>query len=327
MPARPSLLRRVVARLVGDELGVVISLVLMVAVVGFFNPDFLLVDNLVETARQSCYVGIMALGMVFALSMREVDLSVGGTYALTIVFSAVLMRDGWNPWAAAAAGLVVSGLCGLGTGLFVTYTRVPSFIATLGTMSVYRGLALAISDGRQVGGVPVDSSFVQVLGGDILGIPAALWVLVLLATALTFVFTRTRFGGQVRAIGSNPEAAAFSGIRHDRVRIKVLVVTGLCAGVAGVLTTAFFASGDPTVGAGYELLAIAACIIGGTPLRGGSGSIPGAALGALILSVVAAALVFFGVPINWTTFATGVVILLAVAVDAFLRRIRGAPPG
>jgi ribose/xylose/arabinose/galactoside ABC-type transport system permease subunit len=131
----------------------------------------------------------------------------------------------------------------------------------------------------------------------------------------------------VRAVGSNPEAAVFSGIQGDRVRIKVLTVTGLCAGLAGILTTAFFASGDPTVGIGYELLAIAACIIGGTPLRGGTGSIVGAALGSLILSVVAAALVFFGVPINWTTFATGVVILIAVATDAFLRRIRGARPG
>jgi ribose/xylose/arabinose/galactoside ABC-type transport system permease subunit len=314
-------------RWIGDEAGVLVVLVLLVAVVGIDNSDFLRTGNLLETARQSTYVGILALGMVFALAMREVDLSVGGTYALTIVIAAILMREGWNPWLAAVAALGASAVCGFLNGLFTTYTRVPSFIATLGTMSVYRGFALAISDGRQVGGVPQDSSFVQVLGGNVLGIPAALWVLVAAVVALTLVFTRTRFGGQVRAIGSNPEAAVFSGIQVDRVRIKVLTVTGLCAGLAGILTTAFFASGDPTVGIGYELLAIAACIIGGTPLRGGTGSIVGAALGSLILSVVAAALVFFGVPINWTTFATGVVILIAVATDAFLRRIRGARPG
>ena len=311
-----------VNRWIGDEAGVVAVLVLLVVAVSLYNSDFLRTGNLLETTRQSAYVGILALGMVFALAMREVDLSVGGSYALTIVVAAVLMRSGWNPWAAALAGIAVGASCGLTNGIFVTYTRVPSFIATLGTLSVYRGLALAVSDGRQVGGVPQDSSFVTVLGGNVLGGPAAVWVLVLLAGLLTVVLRRTRFGSQVRAIGSNPEAAVFSGIPVDRVRIKTFVLTGLCAGVAGVLTTAFFASGDPTVGIGYELLAIAACIIGGTPLRGGSGSVPGAALGSLILSVVAAALIFFGVPINWTTFATGTVILGAVAVDALLRHLR-----
>jgi ribose/xylose/arabinose/galactoside ABC-type transport system permease subunit len=311
-------------RLVGDEAGVLAVLVLLVVAVSIHNPDFLRTGNLLETARQSAYVGILALGMVFALAMREVDLSVGGTYALTICASAILMRDGWNPWLAAVAGILTGAVCGALNGVFVTVTRVPSFIATLGTLSVYRGLALAISEGRQVGGVPQDSSFVTVVGGTVAGVPAAVWVLVGTAALLTVVLARTRLGGRVRAIGSNPDAAAFSGIPTDRVRIQVLTLTGVCAGVAGVLTTAFFASGDPTVGVGYELLAIAACIIGGTPLRGGTGSIPGAVLGSLILSVVAAALVFFGVPINWTTFATGSVILAAVAVDAFLRRLRHA---
>jgi ribose transport system permease protein len=309
-------------RLLVDEAGVVAVLILLVVAVSLYNHDFLRTGNLLETTRQSAYVGILALGMVFALAMREVDLSVGGTYALTIVVAAVLMRAGWNPWSAALVAIAVGAGCGFGNGLFITFTRVPSFIATLGTLSVYRGLALAISDGRQVGGVPQDSAFVAVLGGNVLGVPAAVWVLIGLAALLTLVLARTRFGGRVRAIGSNPEAAVFSGIPVDRVRIATLTLTGLCAGVAGVLTTAFFASGDPTVGVGYELLAIAACIIGGTPLRGGTGSVPGAVLGSLILSVVAAALIFFGVPINWTTFATGTVILGAVAVDATLRRLR-----
>jgi ribose transport system permease protein len=314
------------ARLIGDEAGVLLVLVVLVAVVSLDNHEFLRPGNLLETARQSAYVGILALGMVFALAMREVDLSVGGTYALTIVLAAVLMREGWNPWIAAGIAVLAGAGCGFLNGLFVTYTRVPSFIATLGTLSVYRGLALAISSGRQVGGVPQESSFVTVLGGNVLGVPAAVWLLIALTALLAVVLARTAFGGRVRAIGSNPEAAVFSGIPLDRVRIQVLTLTGLCAGLAGVLTTAFFASGDPTVGVGYELLAIAACIIGGTPLRGGTGSVPGAVLGSLILSVVASALVFFGVPINWTTFATGSVILAAVATDALLRRLRGPGP-
>ena len=321
-PAGPGRLRWLSR--IRDEAGVLVVLAVLVAVVGIFRPDFLNAGNLLETARQSAYVGILACGMVFPLAMREVDLSVGGSYALTIVTAAVLIRGGTSPWVAAPLGVGLGGLLGLANGLFATYARVPTFIATLGTLSLYRGLALALSDGQQVGGLPQDHPFFRLVGGDLLGLPGAVWALLLVAVVLTVVFTRTRFGAQVRAVGSNPEAAAFSGIPVDRVRIGALTTSGLLAGVAGMLSMAFFVAGDPTVGQGYELLAIAACIIGGTPLRGGTGSVPGAVLGSLILSAVAASLVFFSVPINWTTFATGAVILLAVALDSLLRRVRHA---
>ena len=156
--------------------------------------------------------------------------------------------------------------------------------------------------------------------------PFSVWVLIVAAVVLTVVFTRTRFGAQVRAIGSNPDAAVFSGLPIARVRMLALGMSGLMAGVAAALALAFFIAGDPTIGQGYELTAIAACIIGGTPLMGGRGSVPGAAMGSLILTVVATSLVFFHVPINWTTFATGAVILLAVALDAQLRRVPRPQP-
>jgi ribose/xylose/arabinose/galactoside ABC-type transport system permease subunit len=307
-----------------DEAGVVGVLVLLVVVVGIFRPDFLDSGNLLEIARQSSYIGILAIGMVFALAMREVDLSVGGTYALTIVVGALLIRGGLDPWLAAALAVLLGGVLGVGNGLFTTYVRVPSFIATLGTLSLYQGLALALSKGQQVGGLDQNHPLFQVIGGKVLGLPGAVWALILTAAVMTVVFTQTRFGAQVRAVGSNPEAAAFTGIAVNRVRIMALTVTGLLAGLSGVLALSFFVAGDPTVGRGYELMAIAAAIIGGTPLRGGTGSVPGAAVGSLILSVVAASLVFFSVPINWTTFATGAVILSAVALDSGLRQARAA---
>jgi ribose transport system permease protein len=308
-----------------EEAGVLVVLVALVVVVGTFRPDFLITGNLTEIARQSSYIGILAIGMVFALAMREVDLSVGGTYALTIVAGALLIRDGGvSPWLAAILAIALGGVLGFLNGLFTTYVRVPSFIATLGTLSLYKGLALALSDGQQVGGLDQDHPLFQIVGGTVLGLPGAVWVLVASAAVMTVVFTRTRFGARIRAVGSNPDAAAFTGIPVNRVRIQALTVTGLFAGVSGVLALSFFVAGDPTVGQGYELMAIAAAIIGGTPLRGGTGSVPGAVLGSLILSVVAASLVFFSVPINWTTFATGGVILLAVALDSGLRRARAA---
>jgi ribose/xylose/arabinose/galactoside ABC-type transport system permease subunit len=309
--------------LVRDELGVVIVLVALVLVVGISHPPFLNSGNLLSTAQSSSYVGLMACGMVFPLAMREVDLSVGGNYAFGVVLGAVLMVHGWTPWLAALA--LTAACAGLGAlnGLITTFIDAPSFIVTLATSLLFRGAALALADGKQIAGLPAESSFFDKAGGEIAGAPTAVWVMLLVTVALTVVFTLTRFGAQVRAIGSNPAAAVFSGLPIGRIRVLALMTSGLCAGIAATLGLAFFIAGDPTIGQGYELTAIAACIIGGTPLMGGKGSVPGAMMGSLILAVVATALVFFHVPINWTTFATGAVILLAVALDAQLRRTRG----
>jgi ribose transport system permease protein len=158
----------------------------------------------------------------------------------------------------------------------------------------------------------------------VFGIPVSVIVLVVLAVVLTAVLRVTPFGYRVRSIGSNPDAAAFSGISIARVRIQALMLMGALAGLAGMLGLAFFGSGDPNIGTGFELLAIAAAVIGGTPLRGGSATVVGAMLGAVLLSVVTSGLVYFNIPVNWSSFATGAVILLAVAVDSLLRRRREA---
>lgn len=314
---------RVRRRPVPDEAGVIGVLILLVLGVGLFQPDFLRTGNLLTTAHNSVYVGLMACGMVFALAMREVDLSVGGMYAMGIVVGALLIRDGWNPWLAALAVLALSAAMGAVNAAITTYLRLPSFIVTLATLMLLRGIGLALADGKQVTDLPQDHAFFSVLGGgESLGVPNAVWVFALAVAVLTVVFTRTRFGARVRAIGSNPEAAEFGGLPVTRTRIAALALSGLMAGLAAVLALAFFIAGDPTIGQGYELTAIAAAIIGGTPLKGGTGSVIGAAAGTLILGVVTAALVFFEVPINWTTFATGGVILVAVGAAPLLRRVR-----
>jgi ribose/xylose/arabinose/galactoside ABC-type transport system permease subunit len=306
-----------------DELGVVIVLLLLVCIVGIAHPAFLTKGNLLSTAQNSVYVGLLACGMVFPLAMREVDLSVGGNYALGIVVGADLMRHGLDPWLAAVLLVLLCTTLGALNGLITTAIQAPSFIVTLASALLFRGAALALANGKQIGELPAENSLFTVIGGDLGGVPTSVWVLVAAAALLTVLFTRTRFGAQVRAVGSNPQAAVFSGLPIGSIRVRALAMSGLLAGVAAVAALAFFISGDPTVGQGYELTAIAACIIGGTPLIGGKGSVPGALMGALILSVVASSLVFFNVPINWTTFATGAVILVAVGLDAQLRRTRG----
>ncbi|MFI9560909.1 ABC transporter permease [Nonomuraea endophytica] len=303
-----------------DEFGVVVVLVVLVVAIGLFHPAFLDRAQLVDVVRQASFIGVLACGMTYLLAMRELDLSVGSTYALSLIAGSMMMRSGVNPWLAAVAAVAVGGVLGLVNGALCNTLGIPSIIATLGTLSVFRGLALALSEGRQVAGLPREDAFFTVVGGDLLGLPTSIWVLAAVAVALTVVFKATPFGYRVRAIGSNPDAARFSGISIPRVRLQVLVLSGALAGVAGVLTLGFFASGQPTIGQGYELQAIAAAIIGGTPLRGGSGTVWGSVLGTVILGTVASGLVYFGVPINWSLFATGIVILLAVALDALLRR-------
>ena len=318
----PARARRTYRHLLRDETGVGGVLVLLVLGIGIVRPDFLVPANLLTTVHNSVYIGLMACGTVFALAMREVDLSVGGMYALGAVVGALLIVHGWNTWLAALAVLLLSALLGAANALITTYARLPSFIVTLATAMLFRGVALALANGKQIGGLPQGDAYFTLAGGTIGGADAGVWVLLIAVVVLTVMFTRTRFGARVRAIGSNPDAAAFSGLPVTRTRIAALALSGLMAGVAGALALAFFAAGDPTIGVGYELNAIAAAIIGGTPLAGGRGSVPGAVIGSLLLSVVAAALVFFQIPINWTTFATGGVILFAVVLDSLLRRVR-----
>jgi ribose transport system permease protein len=199
---------------------------------------------------------------------------------------------------------------------------IPAIVATLATLSMYRGLALALANGQQVTNLPLENSFFTFFGGDLWFLPTSVWLLIVVAIVLTAVLRLTPFGYRVRSIGSNPEAATFSGISIPRVRVQALVLMGLLAGLSGMVGLAFFSSGDPNVGTGFELQAIAAAVIGGTPLRGGSATVVGAMLGAILLGVVASGLVYFNVPINWSTFATGAVILAAVSLDSLVRRRR-----
>ena len=301
---------------------VLVATVALAVVIGVLHPEFFAWEQIKDVLAQSVYVGILAAGMAFLLAMRELDLSVGSVFGLTLIASGLLMRDGMAPWLAALLGILLGGGAGLVNALLVQVIAIPTIVATLATLSMFRGLALALSDGQQVTGLPTDDSFFTFLGGDALGLPVSVWVLLLTGVVLTAVLRLTPFGYRVRSIGSNPEAATFSGISIPRVRVQALVLMGLLGGLAGMVGLAFFQSGDPNVGTGFELQAVAAAVIGGTPLRGGSATVAGAIIGAILLGVVSSGLVYFDVPLNWSAFATGAVILGAVSLDSLLRRRR-----
>lgn len=305
-----------------EEYGVAAATLGIIAIVGAFFPSFLDPGQLIDIVRQATYVAIMAMGMVFLLAMREIDLSVGASFALSGVVAALLIQSGIDPWVAAVVGILAAAAVGAANGVLTVLISVPTIIVTLASLSVIRGLALALAGGQQVGGLPRDAAFFTIVGGTVAGLPFSVWVLLVLAAVLTVLLTSTRFGSRVRAIGSNPDAARVSGMPLGAVRITVMALSGTLAGISGILALGFFGAGDPTLGSGYELTAIAAAIIGGTSLAGGRGSVLGALLGTLLLGAVASGLVYFGIPINWSLFATGCVILGAVSLDSIIRRFR-----
>jgi ribose transport system permease protein len=298
---------------------VLVATVVLIGFIGALHPDFLAWGQLKEVVQNSVYVGMIAAGMAFLLSMREIDLSVGSMFGLSLICSALLIKHGMNPWLAGVIGVLIGGAMGLVNAVLVQFIAIPAIIATLATLSIYRGLSQALSKGAQVTGLPAENSFFTFLGGDKLGLPVSVWILILVTILLTLVLRFTPYGYRVRAIGSNPEAATFSGISIPRVRVQTLVLIGALCGLSGMLGLAFFISGDPNIGTGFELQAIAAAVIGGTPLRGGSATVVGAVLGAILLSAVNSGLAYFDVPVNWSSFATGAVILTAVALDSLIR--------
>jgi ribose transport system permease protein len=301
---------------------VTIATLVIIAVISVFHHDFFSASQIADVVEQNAFVAILACGMAFLIAMRELDLSVGSILGLTVISAALLQQDGVNPWLTAVIALGIGAVLGTVNALFVQGIGIPAIIATLATQSMYRGLADALSGGQQITNVPVGSSFYTVIGGSVLGVPTGIWGLIVVVTVLTVVLRLTPFGYRVRSIGSNPAAAAHSGISLPRVRVQVLVLMGLLAAVAGVLALGYFSSGDPQLGTGFELQAIAAAVIGGTPLAGGNATVAGAAIGALLLGVVNSGLVYFNLPLNWTSFATGVVIIVAVSLDNVIRRRR-----
>lgn len=318
-PERPPLVSRFLR---ANEASVTLATVGLILFIGVLNPSFFQVGQLVNIVQQAVFIAILAAGLTFLMSMRELDLSVESTFALTLVSAALLMKAGLNPWLSA---LLALGL-GLGLGgvnaVVVQYFKIPSLIATLATLSMFRGLVFALSNGQQVTGLPLDHPFFSVLSGNFLGLPLPIWFLLALIAVLSIVMGKTPYGYRVRQIGSNPAAASFSGIPVARVRVQSFMLAGLLAAVAGLLGLSYFTSADPNIGGGFSLSAVAAVVIGGTPLRGGVGTVPGAVLGAILLTVVTSGLVYFNVPANWSQFATGLVILVAVSLDSLVRNRR-----
>jgi|HubBroStandDraft_6_1064221.scaffolds.fasta_scaffold10590_3 ribose transport system permease protein len=308
-------------RRVGNQIGVIAGIVILLVVTGGLHPSFLSVASLANIAQAAAFFGIMSLGTVFLLAMREMDLSVGSIYGLAIVAAGLLVEHHTNPWVAAIAGIVLAIVLGAVNGVIASTFQLPVLIITLGTLTAYMGIS-AVLTGNTTISVNATGAFFTDLGGTYLHVPLMVYAFVVLAALLSVLFRRTRFGFAVRSAGANPRAAVLAGYRINRLRIMVTALSGLTCGIAAMLTFAYFGAADPSQGNGYEIQVIAAAIIGGTSLVGGSGTVWGALLGALLISLISAALIQFGVSANASYVVTGTVIVAAVGLDALIRRAR-----
>jgi ribose transport system permease protein len=304
-----------------EETGLVVVFLLMILAIGIPYPEFLSFGSIKTVLRQSALIGVIAFGMVFLVAMVEIDLSVGGIFATASSLAALLIKiHHLDPWIAVTVALLAGIILGGLNGILSSLLKVPLIIVSLGTLSAYFGLHLILSDGKAVYGLPKDHPFFTLFGGDLLDLPVSVWMSIGCAIILYFLFAHTRFGATVRAIGSNPAAAEFIGVNTSLIRIYATALVGLLAALSGVMTLAYFKAVDTSSGRNLGLQVIAAVVIGGTSLAGGSGTIIGAALGVLIITAIDSGLVFYGVNLNYSEFVTGAVIIGAIALDRISKR-------
>lgn len=292
------------------ELVVVIAIMLMTIMFSGLNANYFTAKNFVTIMQQATLNGILAIGMTFAIITGGIDLSIGCTFAVVIVTVGKMTVAGLNPFLAIIIGIILGALMGAFNGILVTKLKLQPFIATLGTMSAYRGIAYVITGGWPVLNIP--NNFRALLNTKLVGgISVAVIVFIVLAVVATIILRKTRFGNYIYAIGGNTEAAKLSGVNVHSTTIKAYAITGACAAIAGMVMLASLGTGEPTAGTGYELDAIAAAAIGGTRMSGGKGTILGTVLGVILLAALKVGLIVLNVDTFWQYIVTGIIILIA----------------
>lgn len=292
--------------------GALVGLITLCVALFIATPHFLTVNNFINIGIQAATVAILAFGMTFVIITAGIDLSVGSVAALGAMVSASFFATGAVPgWLTLGIGLLIGALAGVICGMATAFGKIPSFIATLAMMSVARGATLVISQGSPM---PTADS-VNFLGTDVAGIPIPIVMMVLAGLICWFVLERTVLGRSMYAIGGNLEAARLSGLPVKKIQITVFALSGTFAALAGLVMAGRLSSAQPQAGVGYELDAIAAVVIGGASLAGGSGKATGTLVGAMLLAVIRNGLNLLNVSSFWQQIVIGLVIALAVGFD------------
>ena len=302
------------SRKVPQQLGLAVALAALMIGLSIAHPNFVTLGNLINLVRQISINGILAVGVTYVLLTGGVDLSLGSLVALTGVIAAMFAHPGKHALIVPiAAGIAGGALCGVINGFLVTRGRMAPFVVTLGMMTSARGLALLLSGGRPVSNL--SPAFTGIGSGNFAGIPAPTWILLMVAAVSHVFLRRMRLGRHVYAVGGNESAARASGVHVSTIKLICYTVCGAMAGLAGVVLASRITTGQPNAGIGYELDAIAAVVIGGTSLNGGSGGIGGTILGALLIGVINNGLDLLNVSSYYQQVIKGVIIVGAVWLD------------
>lgn len=293
-------------------LGPLVALVVVYAIFGALTPDtFLRSQNTISMAQKTVIVATCSLGMTMIIASGGIDLSTGSIVAFTSVLLARLLRAGWGAPSAVLVAVLAGGAVGAIVGFLVGRFKLMPFIVTLGSMSILRGAAKGLADEQKIDAPP--RGLEKLVSADLSS--PSLWITLALAVLVACVLLYTRFGRHVFAVGSNEATARLCGIDTVRVKVLVYTISSLLAGVAGAMEFSKLTVGDPTDAVGLELKVIAAVVIGGAPLTGGEGSVAGSVLGALLMTVIETGGVSRGWPSWVEEIVTGVIIVVAVALD------------
>jgi rhamnose transport system permease protein len=299
------------------ELGIVLALALLVAVTAISNPRFLSGQSIRDILLNTAILAVLAVGQAVVVITRNIDLSVGSVLGLSAFTVGTLLQN--NPGVpvivALVTGAAVGAVCGGLNGVLVRYGNVPALVVTLGTLYVYRGVTYFWAGGQQINADELPAGFLDFGNATLIGLPYLVLIALLVLVITGVVLRNYRVGRELYAMGSSPQAARLAGITVGRRTVGAFVVSGGLAGLAGVLFAARFGTIDAAAGTGYELNVVAAVVVGGVAVFGGSGTVWGAALGALLLTTIGSALAVLEINQFWQQAIVGGLILLAIGAD------------
>lgn len=295
--------------------GSVIGLIALFVVISCLNTSFIEPSNLKNLLRQVSINALISFGMTFVILTGGIDLSVGSILALSSVFMGSFIKGGMDPVFGIVLACLIGAALGSINGIVITYGKVAPFIATLATMTIFRGLTLVYTNGNPISGLTENETFFNFGQGYFLGLPVPAVMMLIMFGVLYFVLHKTPLGRKTYAVGGNEKVSFIAGIKINRIKIFAYTVTGFLCGMAGAILTSRLNSAQPTAGTGYELDAIAAVVLGGTSLSGGKGRIIGTIIGALIIGTLNNGLNILNVSSFYQQVVKGIVILLAVLMD------------
>ncbi|MFI7603404.1 ABC transporter permease [Actinoplanes sp. NPDC049681] len=299
------------------ELGIILALAVLVGYTAVSNPRFLSGQSIRDILLNTAILAVMAAGQAVVVISRNIDLSVGSVLGLSAFTVATMMsaNPGLPMVVAVLAGLAVGAMAGVVNGVLVRFGRVPALVVTLGTLYMYRGITYSWAGGQQVNADELPRHFLRFANASIAGVPWLVLIALVVVGGVSLIMRNYRVGRELYAMGSSPQAAELAGIRVARNLLGAFTVSGALAGLAGVLFAARFGTVDAAAGTGYELNVVAAVVVGGVAVFGGSGTVWGAGLGALLLTVIGSALAVLDINQFWQQAIVGALIILAICAD------------